>query len=190
MEVVGGVLPGEGADGVEWRWVRSGVFTVKSTYRLLIDGGLREYSFYHVWHLRMPSKVKIFVWLALKNRLLTTDNLTRRGWTVNQLCVLCGDHFETINHLLLGCLYSRFVFGSVEEGPGFEVLGAELPEVWESRPRGGAFNDRNGFLTLLAAHWWVIWNCRNKTIFQQRNTDPLYAAASVRSLLAHWINLS
>jgi hypothetical protein len=58
--------------------------------------------------MEIPLKVKIFMWLTLKNSILTKDNLLTRGWTGNELC-----HFytqqETVDHLLFHgrCSYAR-----------------------------------------------------------------------------------
>ncbi|OAY74858.1 hypothetical protein ACMD2_24328 [Ananas comosus] len=50
-----------------------------------------------------PSKVKIFIGLLLRNRMLTKHNLVRRGWMSELTCVLCEDELETTNHLLHNC---------------------------------------------------------------------------------------
>ncbi len=109
--------------------------------------------------------------------------------TTSLIFVLCGDHLETANHLLLTCPYSRFVFGSVEEGPGFLELGADICETWVAWSLRRELGAQTCSPNLLAANWWVVWNCRNQTIFQLRNTDPLFAVSSVRCLLSHWNDL-
>ncbi len=76
-----------------------------------------------------------------------------------------------------------------EEGAGFEVLGASVSEMWKFWARGEGQIDWNSFLTALAVNWWVIWNSRNKIVFQHRNADPLFTVSSVRRMLAHWKEL-
>jgi zinc-binding in reverse transcriptase len=42
-----------------------------------------------IWILQLPTRVIIFQWLLCKNRLLTVDNLIRRGWIMPNIYHLC-----------------------------------------------------------------------------------------------------
>lgn len=82
-------------------------YTVREAYRFLTNNGepVDRTLVDDVWHKHIPSKVSLFVWRLLCNRLHTKDNLVR--WRVLQLhdsaCVSgCGDP-ETIIHPFLGC---------------------------------------------------------------------------------------
>ncbi len=86
---MGGAIPGFGDHSVVWRLHRKGTFTVKSTYMLLNDGGLREYIISYVQRLRMPSKVKIFVWLASAKKLAFNGKKLGQNGVVRQLS-LCA----------------------------------------------------------------------------------------------------
>jgi zinc-binding in reverse transcriptase len=50
----------------------------------------------------MPLKVKIFLWLVKRNRVLTKLNLAKKGWSGNTKCVFC-DLEESTNHLFVSC---------------------------------------------------------------------------------------
>ncbi|OAY74397.1 putative ribonuclease H protein, partial [Ananas comosus] len=91
------------SDRVQWRWSSDGRFTVKSVYSLLNDGGLRDARSSKIWGLRVPLKVKVFTWIVLKKRPLTADNLLKRGWSGNTVCMLCGSEEETVDHLFVQC---------------------------------------------------------------------------------------
>jgi hypothetical protein len=57
-----------------WKLNELGVFTVKSMYLDLVEGHtifLRKY----LWKLKLPLKIKIFMWFLNKKVLLTKDNL-------------------------------------------------------------------------------------------------------------------
>ena len=58
---------------------------------------------------KMPPRVKVFMWLALRNSILTKDNLLRRGWKGDEKCPFCG-HKESINHLFLSCSVARLLW--------------------------------------------------------------------------------
>ncbi len=71
--------PTNSRDVIRWRWTSSEAYSVKSMYKFLQDSGVIDKSFVQLWKSKIPLKVKIFVWLVLKRRVLTTDNLLKRG---------------------------------------------------------------------------------------------------------------
>lgn len=107
---------GQWMDGVYWRWTSDGCFTVRSTYAMLSNGGTRDNRTYDIWKLRIPFKVKVFCWLVLKKKIPTIDNLLKRGWIGNTICVLCGSKFETFDHLFTRCVFLRFLMVMSLEG--------------------------------------------------------------------------
>ncbi len=94
-------------DEIRWRWTKTECFSVKSLYAFLQDGGVSDGCSTHLWRTRGPLKVKVFGWLLLKRRLLTKDNLLKRGWTGDPECALCGMAAETVDHLFLRCPTTR-----------------------------------------------------------------------------------
>ncbi len=185
-ELLERVRIGQGNDGVVWRWDAKGFFTVKSAYAVLSDGGLRDHCSNHLWSLRLPTKVHILVWLVLKKRLLTTDNLLKRGWTGNTLCVLCGVIPETVDHLFTKCVFTRFVMWKVSEDLGSEDSGDDTKSLWEKWMSRGGTRSSDSNLVCLSTIWWAIWSIRNKVIFQHSATDPLFAVKWVNSLTTRW----
>ncbi len=184
--LVGEAMPEDRRDVLVWRWNIKDTFSVKSTYTFLIDGGLRDQAALSIWRVSLPEKVKSFIWIALMNRLPTVDNLIKKGWSSNELCVLCGGHGETVDHLLTGCVYSRFLFGESDRGMDIRTRGINVRRVWENRTDGESSSVVNRYLIGVAAHWWVIWNIRNRVIFQHANTDPLHAVRWINNVVAQW----
>lgn len=82
-------------------------------YSLMRTGGVNDATTPAIWRLKIPTKVKVFLWLVLKKRLLTIDNLLRRRWSGYIVCVMCGVDLETVDHLLVGCVASKFLFISL-----------------------------------------------------------------------------
>ncbi|KAH1045831.1 hypothetical protein J1N35_036615 [Gossypium stocksii] len=56
---------------------------------------------------RTFSRVRVFLWLALKNRLLTNAKRTRRGIGHNSSCPLYGYEFEDLAHVLRDCPFAK-----------------------------------------------------------------------------------
>lgn len=99
-------------DVIYGRWNSGNRFTVKSIYSFIKSRGADDVSTLTIWRLKIPTKVNIFLWLALKKRLPTVDNLLKRGWLGNNKCVMCGADLETVDHLLVGCNINKFLFFS------------------------------------------------------------------------------
>lgn len=54
------------------------------------------------WTIPITSKIRIFMWLTFKNRILIKINLRKKGWEGNVQCVSCS-YDETVNHMFLQC---------------------------------------------------------------------------------------
>ena len=67
------------SDGYVWPWSPSGAYTASSTYRMLCQGRERSATASCTWGTYAPMKCKIFVWLALKHRVWTSDRRFRHG---------------------------------------------------------------------------------------------------------------
>lgn len=66
-------------DKIAWRWKHSGNFTVRSIYKILNFTGINDNKYAIIWTLPLPPKIRIFIWLLLNNRILTKNNLRKRG---------------------------------------------------------------------------------------------------------------
>lgn len=75
------------------------------------DEGVINFDWDLVWLNKVPSKVKIFVWLVIRNRVLTMENLQRRGIRFAGKCILCGHESEDSEHLFNGCSFSTVIWG-------------------------------------------------------------------------------
>ena len=63
-----------------------------------------------VWHLDSIPKVNSFTWILLHNKLLTAENLRKRGIMGPSRCALCNLDEETTNHIFLQCKISLLVW--------------------------------------------------------------------------------
>jgi hypothetical protein len=63
----------------------------------------------YLWKIKVPLKIRIFIWFLYRKVILTKDNLTKRGWTGCTKCVFCGTQ-ETSDHLFLSCSFARLVW--------------------------------------------------------------------------------
>lgn len=97
LQLCGDIELNNEQDRCFWKLTKSGVFSVGSLYKFIKDRQV-QIAYKDLWKLRIPLKIKVFSWLAVKNRILTRDNLTHRGWSGSTGCEFCGS-METIDHL-------------------------------------------------------------------------------------------
>ncbi|WVZ87298.1 hypothetical protein U9M48_033955, partial [Paspalum notatum var. saurae] len=67
-----------GRDKFIWGLNKTGVFTVRSMYKHLINNGIIVSQ--EIWKTKIPLKTKIFMWYVKRGVLLTKDNLAKRNW--------------------------------------------------------------------------------------------------------------
>jgi hypothetical protein len=68
-----------------WKWAVNGRFNPASAYDLFFMVNTEARCCSLIWHTRLPSKVKFFMWLADKGRCLIADNLASGGGHTNNL---------------------------------------------------------------------------------------------------------
>jgi hypothetical protein len=67
-----------------------------------------------VWDLKISPRIQIFVWLLSQNKILTRDNLRKRGISKPIECSLCKE-VESISNLFFDCLISKLLWADVFE---------------------------------------------------------------------------
>jgi hypothetical protein len=73
-------------DRFKWHLTTTGLFTVKSMYADYMNGHtvfLKKY----LWKIKVPLKIRIFMWFVYNKVILTKDNLAKRHWIGCTKCV-------------------------------------------------------------------------------------------------------
>jgi hypothetical protein len=164
-----------------WRWTLDTIhgYSVREAYRFITtykdqaDRSIVD----NVWHKHISSKVSLFVWRLLRNRLLTRANLLRRNilHATGSLCVAGCEVLETARHLFLLCGTSSILWSSV-----FTWLGLHSVLPFELRDHHTQFCYMAGLPrsthSYLQSIWyacvWVIWTDRNDRILKNEASHP------------------
>ncbi|GMI66103.1 hypothetical protein HRI_000279600 [Hibiscus trionum] len=181
-------------DLIIWRADKSGMYSVRSGYKLLCgvqymtdrSGTLQQSDtpsiFKNLWTANLPAKVKVMVWRFFKNYLPTTVNLRIRRIQVHLECNLCGVGAESIYHLASECQFSLEVFAS---------LTISLPPVSDEQDWFSWLSnlfirnssaDMESFFTAI----WAIWTYRNRKVHESISQTPFEVAAYVKKYIAEW----
>jgi hypothetical protein len=154
----------------ELMWIggdNSGSLTVKNTYLAILStqglariGGWRQV----VWKWDIQLKIKLFIWLAPENKILTWNNLQQRGWEGPSRCHLCKQDSENITHLFIHLSFTKSVWERL-------VFGQKYKKCWEGNTLSDCFKnwvEDKSVPSMIVAHiCWYIWLERNTTIFEE-----------------------
>jgi len=59
-----------------------------------------------IWSWGCPLKLKLFTWLLMEDKILTWNNLLKRGWQGPGYCYMCKGNEETTIHLFVHCPFT------------------------------------------------------------------------------------
>ena len=85
-------IPARGVeDGMWWRVKKSGLFDIRSFYNVLQNpSSVVLLPWRSIWCSNAPQRVCFFVWSSAWDKILTCDNLMRRGYNMTSWCCMCG----------------------------------------------------------------------------------------------------
>jgi hypothetical protein len=154
---------------------------VRSMYNALINN-VKIFYFKPLWKMKIPLKIKIFMWYLIRGVPLTKDNLDKRRWQGSKKCVFY-DSNESIQHLFFKCHYARFFWRLL-----YCCFGLSTPRsfkhIFGSWLHGVHLKVKNLIITGVAALCWAIWISRNDLVF---NKTPMVTYLQVLFRATHWL---
>jgi hypothetical protein len=151
-----------------------------------------EASIFHkIWKSPTPSKVVVFLWKLLYDRIPTKENLLLRG-IIQQgngsFCVWCGDFRESSIHLMLHSKVAMIVWYEIFKwlivvivmAPNLFYLFDCLIGATRSK------KERKGFVLVWHSTLWCIWRAQNFNIFRNLVKSPLEVVEEVKVLSWRW----
>lgn len=114
-------------DDIQWKWKASGQFTVKSAYTALKDGPRIITRQQNIWEWKVPPRIRVFGWLTSLNRILTIDNLIKKGWTLVNRCPMRKLNLESVQHLFNECPFAINLYQDLHTHNLLTVPGNKLP---------------------------------------------------------------
>jgi hypothetical protein len=182
-----------------WRWLlhHSHRYTVREAYNFITNNGnsVDKSTVVDVWHKFIPSKVSLFVWRLLRNRLSTRDNLVRRRVLLisDSVCVSsCGEP-ETAAHLFFGCNTFILLWSHVLYWMGLSAVlpGDSRQHLLQFTNMAGLPRATYSFLIIIwFATVWAIWKEINNRVFQNTACDYSSMAEIVKLNSFLWLKSS
>lgn len=180
----------------KWWWLLDPIgYTVKGTYCFLtnMEGQVTSGVGFDVWHRRVPSKVSLFAWRLLQDRVATRTNLVRRYvlQAADNFCVGgCGIP-ETVDHLFIQCTSFGRVWYLVCHWLGIPCVfqGSVTQHFIQFTNLAGMARGSHDYLKIIwLACVWAIWKERNNCVFNNLASDPLSIVERVKLFSFLWLS--
>jgi len=138
--------------------------------KLFFVGAIHLRPWGRIWKSWAPGKCKFFMWTAAHKKCWTAERLAKKGLPHPALCPLCDQVEETLDHLLVSCVFSRQFWFNLLQGLGLQALAPGLDDEifddwWDNLSSRVSCQIRKGanYLVILGA--WNLWNHRNMCVF-------------------------
>ena len=152
-----------------WRKEKLGQYSVKSAYALIrsnsvISNTSNNSGFWNkLWNLKIPLKVKHFIWRAVRECLPTKDRLRSRRVEVNIMCPVCNVNEETTLHSLVTCPVANSCWHQL--GHSFDMQAIRSIEDWVVEVLKLSSRQEMNKIFMVA---WSIWYNRNDIVWKQK----------------------
>jgi hypothetical protein len=108
-----------------------------------------------LWKSKLPQKLKVFIWLVVRNKILTKDNLKKINWHGSSDCCFCGGP-ESIDHLFFKCTIARFVWRVIKVALNLDFIPKNTRELCDSWMNKSKDKVTNLLLFGCGAVFWAI----------------------------------
>jgi ribonuclease HI len=162
-----GITLSDSNDHLVWSWNPStGSVPVNSAFHSIIHANFKEekqWWFKAIWLVKIPSKIILFVWLCLKDSILSGVNYQRRGGIRPFACSLCLAAEDSTEHIFNSCKVSKFLWKEIlallkiQDEWGDQTLEGNLLNWFFRHPK----KRHVPFMVI-----WGIWKYRNKILFE------------------------
>ncbi|KAL5163491.1 hypothetical protein HKD37_07G020384 [Glycine soja] len=170
----------------EWLGDPTGQYSAHTAYSMLGEGleaGTLDECYSKLWSIKVPSKVIVFVWRLLRDRLPTRLNLQRRQVQLTDIsCPFCIIKEEDAAHLFLHCSKIQPLWWETMSWPN---LKGAIPLTPKQHFQQFIDIQVDGARLKRWQCWWMalmwsIWKLRNSIVFSNAafNANKLFEDAT------------
>jgi hypothetical protein len=151
---------------------KHGNYSAKVAYEGLFMGSIYFSHYSRVWKTWAPPKCRFFfLWFAAHNRCWTADRFAKIGLDHPPKCPLCDQEDETLDHLLVSCVFTRDFWFQLLRRFNLQVLAPQpglssFMSWWEEASCSVNGPIRKGLNSLIALGGWIIW--KSQPLFLRR----------------------
>lgn len=170
-------------------WVNSsdGKYTAKNAYHFWYDShfgtdvAMQGTGWKNIWRLRLPHKIKVFVWRFCRNAIPVRRRLSLKGIRVPIICPMCTVDIEHMAHLFYDCRFAVGCWNYV--GLTYDWSQVEVASEWLIQKLSSATTEEKIKICITL---WGIWYWRNKKVWDGKTVTPEFAMDSSFQLQKEW----
>jgi len=98
------------SDIFRWRLTADRTYSSASTYGAMFLRSSRPLGAKETWKAAASPWVRFFFWLVMHGRCWTAERRHQHGFQDSNACIICDQMPETMDHLILGCPFSKEVW--------------------------------------------------------------------------------
>ena len=110
---------------------------------------------------------KIFVCMAMHDRIQCGVQLKKKKWSGPEKCFVCDKH-ETTDHILFQCPLAVFLWSFLRESLGWPVSPTSCSSLFLEVVENCWGKKKKITLFLCACALWSIWKSRDKVVFNKK----------------------
>lgn len=174
-------------DQVYWCKENSGLYSVRSAYRLLQHQkgqgrhGDTSSLWSKIWKIKAPPKALNLIWRALSWCLPTMVMLAQKQVPVLRTCPVCNGEEETIMHALVTCQFAvqcwQRIIPDVQQEVGSDFY------VWLEKVVWSLSQERSAVVVTIC---WAIWKARNDKHWNKKQVSLNSVIAMAKQYLGQW----
>lgn len=191
------------SDKLQWAYSKTGQYTARSGYevaRQIKRTARREEGcssrqedeernlWNGIWGMNIKKKLQHFLWRVCHNRIPVNANLKQKGLEIDDICRLCGEEKETVEHLFFHCFHAKTIWKLAPvQWEGLDTSCDSFKEWWkklENAKKNQTMADRK---ELSAYIIWQIWKQRNRWLF---HTEKWTKQEVVQKACKEWMEFS
>ena len=163
----------EGEDMLLLKEVKEKRFSVQAMYKCYDSSPAFNFPYHLIWNSVVPPKIGIFTWEAVWGKVLTLDNLKRRGMAFANRFFLCEEGEETINHLLIHCRSAKMLWDLFLSIGGISWVFPSSVIYTLLAWQGVAVRKKWKKIWTAAPMclFWTLWCARNRLAFENKVTS-------------------
>lgn len=142
----------------------------------IFSGSGGEVSWHFIWKLKIPHKIKLFLWKVHLSILPTSLFLLARGIITDSegICAFCRRDLESIEHLFFHCHFSRILWSDIFAW--WKVYPVQhgmlhLSDLWKLSNNFSSKSLKSAWRIMVSATMWILWLARNQCVFDSKNVD-------------------
>lgn len=173
-----------------WRLMPDRCYSAASTYNAMFLGSSASLGAKYIWKTSAPPRVKFFFWLVMHDPCWTGDRRFCHGLQKTNTCIMCDQEPETMDHILIGCCFSRIVWDfwtvKLHLQSVLQMQGMRAIECWLLNRKLLPKTIRRGFDSLFFLAGWMIWKERNVRTFDGVASNPLRLCSRISEEVEAW----